>query len=75
MMLRSQPNILTRSLLCLFSFSFAGCRSVREVQSLWPRATVQLFGSFVTGLSLPSSDLDLVIGLPKVQKDAPAEVS
>lgn len=36
------------------------------VQSLWPRAQARSFGSFVTGLSLPSSDLDLVICLPKV---------
>ena len=31
------------------------------------------FGSFVTGLSLPSSDLDLVICLPKVHKEAGPE--
>ena len=37
------------------------------VQQLWPRAQVQAFGSYVTGLSLPSSDLDLVIYLPKVR--------
>jgi len=36
------------------------------VQQLWPRAQVKAFGSYVTGLSLPSSDLDLVICLPKV---------
>jgi len=39
----------------------------KEVQSLWPRAQVSLYGSFVTALGLPSSDLDLVISLPKVQ--------
>mmetsp|Transcript_41965 Transcript_41965/g.97142 ORF Transcript_41965/g.97142 Transcript_41965/m.97142 type:complete len:1361 (-) Transcript_41965:109-4191(-) len=43
------------------------------VQSLWPRAQVQIYGSFVTGLSLPRSDVDLVISLPKVQKDTPGE--
>lgn len=47
------------------------CRQV--VQSLWPRAQVKAFGSFVSGLALPSSDVDLVICLPKVRKDAPAE--
>jgi hypothetical protein len=39
----------------------------KEVQSLWPRAQVSVYGSFVTALGLPSSDLDLVISLPKVQ--------
>lgn len=39
----------------------------KEVQSLWPRAQVSLYGSFITALGLPSSDLDLVISLPKVQ--------
>jgi hypothetical protein len=30
------------------------------VQGMWPRAQVKVFGSFVSGLSLPSSDLDMV---------------
>jgi DNA polymerase sigma len=47
------------------------CRAV--VQSLWPRAQVKPYGSFVSGLALPWSDVDLVICLPKVRKDAPAE--
>lgn len=34
---------------------------------------VKAYGSFVTGLALPSSDVDLVICLPKVRKDTPAE--
>lgn len=34
---------------------------------------MKAFGSFVTGLSLPSSDLDLVICLPKVQREAGPE--
>ncbi|CAK4622896.1 unnamed protein product [Aphanomyces euteiches] len=46
---------------------------VSAVQALWPRAQVRPYGSFVTGLSLPSSDLDLVICLPKVRRDEPAE--
>ncbi|CAN0250467.1 unnamed protein product, partial [Phaeothamnion confervicola] len=50
--------------------AYARCKAV--VRGLWPRAQVQLYGSFVTGLSLPWSDLDLVICLPKVRKDAPA---
>lgn len=43
------------------------------VQSLWPRAQVKPYGSYVTGLSLPSSDLDMVICLPQVFKDSMAE--
>jgi len=43
------------------------------VISLWPRAQVKPFGSFVTGLSLPSSDVDVVICLPKVHSMTPAD--
>eukprot|EP00928_Gymnodinium_smaydae_P030160 TRINITY_DN22490_c0_g2_i1.p1 TRINITY_DN22490_c0_g2~~TRINITY_DN22490_c0_g2_i1.p1 ORF type:complete len:1116 (+),score=185.70 TRINITY_DN22490_c0_g2_i1:422-3349(+) len=35
------------------------CR--RTVQTLWPRSSVELYGSFASGLALPSSGLDLVI--------------
>ena len=38
------------------------------VNALWPRAQVKVFGSFVTGLQLPSSDLDVVICLPNVRR-------
>jgi non-canonical poly(A) RNA polymerase PAPD5/7 len=31
------------------------------VQSLWPQARVEPFGSFATGLYLPTSDMDIVI--------------
>lgn len=40
------------------------------VKGLWPRAQVKIFGSFVSGLSLPTSDLDMVICLPKVHLEA-----
>jgi hypothetical protein len=40
------------------------------VQGMWPRAQVKVFGSFVSGLSLPSSDLDMVICLPNVHMEA-----
>lgn len=33
----------------------------RVVNSLWPKADVQIFGSFRTGLYLPTSDIDLVV--------------
>ena len=42
------------------------CRAV--VRAIWPRAQVTPYGSFVTGLRLPSSDVDLVVSLPKVRK-------
>lgn len=48
---------------------------VRDVaRALWPRARVEPYGSCVTRLSLAnaSSDLDLVIRLPRVRLAAPA---
>jgi non-canonical poly(A) RNA polymerase PAPD5/7 len=39
--------------------SIARIQSV--VQSIWPGATLEVFGSFATGLYLPTSDLDAVI--------------
>jgi hypothetical protein len=47
-------------------------RMTRLVNTLWPRAQVKLYGSHVTGLCLPSSDMDFVICLPAVHKNAPA---
>lgn len=44
-------------------------RMTRIVNTLWPRAQVKLYGSHVTGLSLPSSDLDFVVCLPAVHKN------
>lgn len=43
------------------------------VTTLWPRAQVKIYGSHVTGLCLPSSDLDFVICLPAVHKNIPAD--
>jgi DNA polymerase sigma len=34
--------------------------------SLWPRAQCKIFGSVATGLSVPSSDMDIIVCLPKV---------
>lgn len=31
------------------------------IKELWPSADVQIFGSFSTGLYLPTSDIDLVV--------------
>jgi hypothetical protein len=47
-------------------------RMTRLVNAVWPRAQVTLYGSHVTGLCIPSSDLDFVICLPAVHKNAPA---
>jgi hypothetical protein len=47
-------------------------RMTRLVNTVWPRAQVKVYGSHVTGLCLPSSDLDFVICLPAVHKRAPA---
>uniref|UniRef100_A0A8C1NMZ8 Terminal nucleotidyltransferase 4A n=1 Tax=Cyprinus carpio TaxID=7962 RepID=A0A8C1NMZ8_CYPCA len=33
----------------------------RVIKDLWPNAEVQVFGSFSTGLYLPTSDIDLVV--------------
>lgn len=48
-------------------------RMTRLVNTVWPRAQVKLYGSHVTGLCLPSSDLDFVIRLPAVHKKAVAD--
>ncbi|KAL7540164.1 hypothetical protein ACHAXR_011026 [Thalassiosira sp. AJA248-18] len=42
------------------------------VKALWPRAQLKMYGSHVTQLCLPSSDMDFVISLPAVHKNAPA---
>lgn len=36
-------------------------RFIRTVQLLWPSCQVLVYGSFATGLYLPSSDIDLII--------------
>ncbi|KAL7444102.1 hypothetical protein ACHAXH_009948 [Discostella pseudostelligera] len=52
-------------------------RRIRAVEgitktALWPRAQIKMYGSHVTNLCLPSSDMDFVICLPAVHKNAPA---
>lgn len=42
------------------------------MKALWPRAQIKMYGSHVTNLCLPSSDMDFVICLPAVHKNAPA---
>jgi len=48
-------------------------RFTRLVNAVWPRAQVKLYGSHVTGLCLPSSDVDFVVCLPAVHKNDVAE--
>ena len=36
------------------------------VHDVWPRATVEVFGSYATALCLPVSDLDIVVNVPDV---------
>jgi len=47
-------------------------RLSKVVTALWPRAQVKIYGSHISNLSLPSSDIDFVICLPAVHKNAPA---
>jgi hypothetical protein len=47
-------------------------RMNRLVKTVWPRAQVKLYGSHVTGLSVVTSDLDFVVCLPAVHKNAVA---
>ncbi|RUP33244.1 hypothetical protein BC936DRAFT_138563 [Jimgerdemannia flammicorona] len=42
-------------------------RVTEAVRSLWPMASVRPFGSFKTGLSLPTSDIDVTAFLPQGQ--------
>jgi len=42
-------------------------RVTRFLQVLWPRSRTNIFGSNATGMSLPTSDVDLVVGLPPVR--------
>ncbi|CAO2834833.1 unnamed protein product [Amaranthus hypochondriacus] len=46
-------------------------RVTRSLQVLWPRSRTNIFGSNVTGLSLPTSDVDLVVCLPPVRNLEP----
>lgn len=46
-------------------------RVTRSLQVLWPRSRTNIFGSNATGLSLPTSDLDLVVCLPPVRNLEP----
>ncbi|XVE76922.1 hypothetical protein DITRI_Ditri13aG0019400 [Diplodiscus trichospermus] len=46
-------------------------RVTRSLQVLWPRSRTNVFGSNATGLSLPTSDVDLVVCLPPVRNLEP----
>ncbi|XP_071722479.1 uncharacterized protein [Rutidosis leptorrhynchoides] len=51
--------------------SWALKRVTRSLQVLWPRSRTNVFGSNATGLSLPTSDVDLVVCLPPVRNLEP----
>ncbi|CAI9103614.1 OLC1v1002131C1 [Oldenlandia corymbosa var. corymbosa] len=53
------------------SINWAVKRVTRSLQVLWPRSRTNIFGSNATGLSLPSSDVDLVVCLPPVRNLEP----
>ncbi|KAG5069338.1 hypothetical protein JHK85_001715 [Glycine max] len=46
-------------------------RVTRFLQVLWPRSRTNIFGSNATGMSLPTSDVDLVVCLPPVRNLEP----
>ncbi|XP_058221627.1 uncharacterized protein LOC131331748 isoform X4 [Rhododendron vialii] len=46
-------------------------RVARSLQVLWPRSRTNIYGSYATGLSLPTSDVDLVVCLPPVRNLEP----
>ncbi|XP_061345061.1 uncharacterized protein LOC133290922 isoform X2 [Gastrolobium bilobum] len=46
-------------------------RVTRSLQVLWPRSRTNIFGSNATGMSLPTSDVDLVVCLPPVRNLEP----
>ncbi|XP_062174305.1 uncharacterized protein LOC133879662 isoform X3 [Alnus glutinosa] len=46
-------------------------RVTRSLQVLWPRSRTNIFGSNATGLSLPTSDVDIVVSLPPVRNLEP----
>ena len=48
-------------------------RVTRALQDLWPRACTRVFGSEAAGLSLPTSDVDMVVALPPVRQLPPIE--
>ena len=50
--------------------AIASTRLKRLVTLLWPRAQVKIYGSHLSNLSLPSSDMDFVICLPAIHVNA-----
>ena len=60
-------KVASENLLWKPSINWAVKRVTRSLQVLWPRSRTNIFGSNATGLSLPSSDVDLVVCLPPVR--------
>ncbi|XP_073313820.1 uncharacterized protein [Primulina huaijiensis] len=64
-------QVATENLIRKPYISWAVKRVARSLQVLWPRSRTNIFGSNATGLSLPSSDVDLVVCLPPVRNLEP----
>ncbi|XP_027112980.1 uncharacterized protein [Coffea arabica] len=64
-------QVASENLLWKPSINWAVKRVTRSLQVLWPRSRTNIFGSNATGLSLPSSDVDLVVCLPPVRNLEP----
>lgn len=61
------PKVAAENLIRKPYINWAVKRVTRSLQVLWPRSRTNIFGSNATGLSLPSSDVDLVVCLPPVR--------
>lgn len=48
-------------------------RITKAVNAVWPRAQIKMYGSHMSRLCLPSSDMDFVICLPAVHRANPAQ--
>ncbi|XP_047341553.1 uncharacterized protein LOC124945204 [Impatiens glandulifera] len=64
-------QIAERNLIRKPYINWAVKRVARSLQVLWPRSRTNVFGSNATGLSLPTSDVDLVVCLPPVRNLEP----
>jgi len=66
-MFHDDHKVATENLTRRPYINWAVKRVTRALQVLWPRSRTNIFGSNATGLSLPTSDVDLVVCLPPVR--------
>ncbi|KAF6140417.1 hypothetical protein GIB67_013186 [Kingdonia uniflora] len=64
-------QVAAKNLIRVPYINWAVKRVARSLQVLWPRSRTSIYGSNVTGLSLPTSDVDLVVCLPPVRNLEP----